>query len=698
MKGMMPEPPISTGSPYSGRWSREILSNAFESRFLFIWIGLAVYFVYCISEKVGIYDWQKDAAYLHYIRTSFADFNTIPYFWWKKIENVAWYPAVRHTSNFVAIPETILFSPLSPLLCLMSEIHFYKFWVFAHVIAGAFGCMLLGKKLSWNDIQFRTFSILFFLSPIVIQHLALGYLSWVNLLLFPWIVIFVWEENRLIGVLGLSIVLGWILLEGGIHVFVWFASFIVITILTLSYLERDWASILQLPFCFSLVALLAWARVYPSAEVFADFSQPFQAGYNPINFLVWGLLPPLFFPLVENIFIKEVWFGVPSWDGAVFWGGSIPMGLLLLLKYKSYRDQERTHTLSRYDAILFASLFLLFFSFFSFFEILIVGVNTFTSIPFSQGAEKYPFRLALPAYFGFSVLIANFAPSVYRDINASLGRWVQGTFIRVALRNFTAIFRYCMILLVVGSLLAIIVAVLIRDSALEFLSQVVTRAYYADNQTFLSSLLPGRTSHPIEHYLELTKAKYDQAITSTSVVACFAFIVAWLAKKGIPPTRNVLLSKHSALECALAITMLFSTSMWLTQAVSIPFESYPRQHMLPPRIIAEPDNLVTHIYADPSTLMVSLRPGTKGKLTLIDISSSEARTLDIVSNNATFAPSNGPLTLVTTSDTSIVVKVRKHKVNGALAITGVSWVIVLTLLPTYFYIMKKTLRNSSEKT
>lgn len=386
---------------------------------LYILIAALVWAAYALSRNVGIYDWHKELAYFEYIKSSLFDFQVWPFFWWQKLPELWRYPAVTYTSNFMSNPETMLFSPLIVFLKFMEVITYIKFVAFVHYLIGLGGVLALRRRLQWNNTQFRVYLALFFFSPIIIQHLAVGYTPWLNLFFFPWVIYFLIEQRALLGALCLAAILAVILLQGGTHVFWWFVLLAALFSFSLAAMRREWAPFIRLGLTLISILFLAFVRIYASTQSFAGFQQDFVNGYHFANFSAWALVPTLLLPPVHTFFIRYEWDGVPAWDGGVFWGLALVMTLILLFKYRDFRkykpaDETTVQNQPIYDALLVSSIFLLALSFFSVYEHLVQSIIAVMPVPFLAGIEKYPFRFAIPAFLGLSILLANYSNEIWR--------------------------------------------------------------------------------------------------------------------------------------------------------------------------------------------------------------------------------------------------------------------------------------------
>lgn len=644
--------------------------------YLYIVVACFLYALYGSNERIGIYDWQKEVAYFAYIKTSLRSFRCLPLFWWSIPDNVSWYPSVAHTSNFIGNPETMLFSPLLPLILLMDVTHYVKILSVIHFVVGVIGLLMLRRQLRWDDLQFRTYSSLFLFSPIVIQHLAIGYTPWLNLFLFPWLVYFIAHRRLLSSCLGVSAVLSLTLLQGGIHVFIWFAIFFVLYGFFCAFIEREWFHLLRILIVTSVVPLLSFVRIYTTAQAYGDFHQAFQTGYNPLNFLAWALIPPILTSPFDSFFVRKVWLGVPSWDGGIFWGLSVLMFAVVVIKYKSYRrNTEATNAgmALNYDSVLASASILLFLSFGSVFQLLVRGINLVVHIPFSEGAEKYPFRLAIPSFLGYSLLAAHFSANIWETVNS----WICRDRLRGMLSPLTNVVTYLSLALGVGISLALIASVIFPSFILSAPMNMIEDAYYGEAHQWLSQMMEGKKTLPLQHYRAKLEAVYV-SVKNGLLIALLSSLLTFLGLRNRARIQSFLEgSPYAMYEFALAIPLLFASAVWLSLAISVPFRNYPIQNMLPPKILTHPSlaNFEPTTIVTPEKLVIYPREGSRvAEYTIPNISPADAKFLTVASENALLSESHGALAVVLQGTGPVVLEFKTTDYKRALRLTVMAWI------------------------
>lgn len=116
-EGKMALVPTMQNPTVQSRWF-----SFWERGHLYLALSFILFLLFALNPNVGIYDWRKEVAYFQYMKASFCEFHTFPWFWWSRPAESSWYPALAHTSSFVGNPETMLFSPFTPLLLWLADI------------------------------------------------------------------------------------------------------------------------------------------------------------------------------------------------------------------------------------------------------------------------------------------------------------------------------------------------------------------------------------------------------------------------------------------------------------------------------------------------------------------------------------------------------------------------------------------------
>jgi hypothetical protein len=196
----------------------------------------------------------------------------LPIFLWNN-NGLGNYPIIGQSNLFIGNPETLLFSPWIFMIAFLNPVAFIKLFYIIHLAFAVIGIILLARRLGWNNLQMRIFSGLFLLTPIILQHIAIGYTPWINLFLFPLLMYFQVSKKRLISVFGGALVYSLIILQGGIHVAVWLLGFIFFMKIWQALLFKNISDILDLFGMILLSGFLTFARIYSSFIALNDFWQ-----------------------------------------------------------------------------------------------------------------------------------------------------------------------------------------------------------------------------------------------------------------------------------------------------------------------------------------------------------------------------------------------------------------------------------------
>jgi len=672
--------------------------NPFLQKHGYLCLFFIALLVFLFYSNVGIYDWDKEVLYTEYIKTSLQEFKRFPLFLWNSAQ-LSGYPAVDQSAFFAANPETMLFTPFLPLLLLFSPQVFLKLLVVLNGALGVAGVLALGKKLQWQPQQMRIFSALFLLSPIVIQHVAIGYLPWINLYLFPWLLFFLLSDKLITRSLGSGMVLALVLLQGGLHVFVWLAFFVALYVLWLTIIRRNAKDLLSIPLTFLAAIGMALPRFYGSLQSFASFSQRFFSGYSLEAFLKWGFIPPFFTPAsMDDIefFIEGYIDGVPYWDGEVFWGLVIVLAALLPFLFMNLRKkkQQSDDVKKTAQAVACTSAVLLFFSFGGVYERFITFISGLLHLPALQGMEKYPFRFAIPAYFGFAFVIAAYWMD-WQDFFAS-----AATSTRAGLKKLLHFFYQCCVWFkrhrrllgwLAGIPLVLYFTSLIGKAALmAWLQAQIDLAYNGQGAAWLAGLMEKTGSIPLENYVAKAATLYAYIQHVLLGIAIF-FILLWIlgTLRNSKREKQVLRTlKYQfapwILEVLLVVPLLLAFGMWWRVALATPQNTLTTLKVEAPEIlmISEQDLAQVAILSfSPLSLNFTVHgTQTVSSFVINSIPASDARFLEITSGNASFIEQNGKLGIKLDRDGEIEIRVNQKLILIPSLIAGITWPVCVGML------------------
>ncbi len=667
--------------------------DQFLQKYGYILIFLAALLVFLFYPNVGIYDWDKEVFYISYIKTSLLEYKQFPLFLWNS-DQLAGYPAVDQSAFFAANPETMLFTPFLPLLFLLSPAVFLKLLVVLNGIVGIAGLLLLGKKLNWQPAQTRIFSALFLLSPIVIQHVAIGYLPWINLFLFPWLLYFLLSEEVVTRSLGSSMVLAVVLLQGGSHIFVWMAFFTALFELCSAILKKKIKHLLSIFLIFPVGFVLALPRFYLSLQSFASFSQRFFSGYSLRAFFQWGLIPPFFTPAsMDDIefFIEGYIDGVPYWDGEVFWGVVILLVVLLPLYFLYIQKQEKQFYKAKKNslAVTITSFILWLLSLGNLYEKVITFFSEMLRLPALEGMEKYPFRLAIMAYYGFVFVIADSwldLPDLFIKVGAELKRGFEKTGVLFLcfcdwLKKHSRVFCWLAVVLVGLSLIII----LVQPVLLSWLHAQITLAYSGDGFSWLAGRMEKAGSIPLGRYLVKASTFYGYVrhflvgLTAISVLIWLLGVIK-IQKSGEKKEKKVRSYLPLwLLEVFLVAPLLLAFGMWWRVSFATPQNTSAILEMKAPEVIMasedDPANVEILSYSPLTVLLNVSEIQEDTSFTLNSVPAADTGFLEIQSGDAEFFDLDGRLGIQSKQEGDLIISVDQSFVLIPSAVALCTWLL-----------------------
>ena len=672
----------------------------FLKKHIYSMIAFIAFIVFWIHPNYGIYDWYKEILYVEYIQISTFDFHSLPVFLWNNSQFIG-YPAAEQSGLFIGNPETLLFSPFTPLLLFFKPILFLKTFVFLNFLVGFSGLLVLARKLEWTTTQKRVFSGLFLLSPIVIQHISLGYTPWTNLFLLPWLLLFLITHRPFIGGIGSGIVLALILLQGGIHVFVWFSAFLILVIFIQAISSRSVNKIAHIPAAFLTSALLAFPRLFFSLQVFNEFSQSFFSGFSLRGFFEYVMIPPVFLIKdMDNIetLIERYVDGVPYWDGAIFWGFLLILVIFLpVILYESNKKSVRRRK-SDYRLFIYpvagASLILLLFSFYGFYQAIISFFANLLSIPALEGMEKYPFRFAIISYYGFAFVIACLWPSILVIFRTVLER-IKQKIIRLQRADIITInslvkWRKLTTFFLIVFISIFVFSVVIQSPLQKFMYAEIGKGYDGKDNGWISRLMENKQTIPLDFYL----SKYDALFTyfqnillALSGISFMLWILIGNFRKmgefTITIVEKSTMYLSTIFEVLIIIPVIFSFIMWFRVSLATPPTSASSLQVSPPIIFSTDSKQQLQDLKDLSFNPLSINFSVQNqyfgrKIYFPDISFFDTDFMEITTGNAELINYNGQMgiELLNTGEVNIGILLKYYP----FIIMFSSWFIVIPFM------------------
>jgi len=659
-------------------------------------IAFVAILIFLFYPNIGIYDWVKEIQYCDFIKLSILNYKVFPMFMWNN-GLLAGYPAVDQSAFFVSNPETLLFSPFIPLLLILPSAVFLKLLVLIHFLIGWAGIQVLSKTCGWQERRVRIFSALFLFSPIIIQHIAIGYLPWINLFFFPWLLHFLLQDNFHKKWLGSGIVLAVMLLQGGLHVFVWSGILVAFFSFFQAIFRKDAKSLFSFLLSVLSACLLALPRVLTSFQSFGTFGQKFFSGYSSRAFLKWALIPPFFTPpTMDDIefFIEEYIDGVPYWDGNLFWGFLLICAIVLPFVIRfSIRNKDKTETAGRradIHALAASSALILLLSFNGLYQKGISFISDMVHLPALKGMEKYPFRYAIPAYFGFSFVVSwyweDFLSFFTRVLNQTrkLALVFWGGFLRflIALHLYKKIFTW-----ISGILVFLCLAFLtLKSSILGWVNSQIGLVYAGQGAKFLTDMMEHVRIIPPAYYY--TKAEtLLSASNRILVIFTVIFVGLWLLgvtyKPGIQRAKKPILHELNIPpwlpEALMVLPLLLAFGMWWRVSLATPQELFPEFIMQAPIVswvgengsIKNPD-----IKHSPLSLELEVSEDMIGKtLVFSQIPNQDTRYLDLKADSAVFEENEGKTALKIKQAGLISIQVKTLSVIISAITATVGWAV-----------------------
>lgn len=652
--------------------------------------------IFLFYPNIGIYDWVKEILYCDFIKLSILDTKVFPMFMWNS-GLLAGYPAADQSALFVSNPETLLFSPFIPLLLILPSAVFLKLLVLIHFLIGWAGIQALSKTCGWQARQARIFSALFLFSPIIIQHIAIGYLPWINLYFFPWLLYFLLQDNFYKNWLGSGMMLAVMLLQGGLHVFVWSVFFIAFFCFFQAIFRKNTKSLLSFLLSVLSACLLALPRVLTSFQSFSTFGQKFFSGYSSRAFIKWALIPPFFTPpTMDDIefFIEEYIDGVPYWDGNLFWGFLLICVIVLPFVIRlSIKNNDRSETSGKALDILSlaaSSTLILLLSFDGLYQKGISFISDMIHLPALKGMEKYPYRYAIPAYFGFSFVVAWYW-EIYLDFftrvlnhtrKLALDFW--GSFLRfaAALRQHKKIFAW------IGGIMVFLCLVFLafKSSIMGWVNFQIDLAYVGQGAKFLTDMMEHAGTIPTVYYFnkaETLLSILNRILVFLTVISISLWLIGVTNKPGKQRSEKPILRElsvpHWLPEALVVFPLLIAFGMWWRVSLATPQGLFPEFIMQAPIVSWEGETgslEIPDIKYSPLSLELEISEEMIGKtLVFSQIPIQDTRYLELEAESTVFTEKEGKVALKIKQAGTVSIQVKILSVINSAAIAATGWAV-----------------------
>jgi hypothetical protein len=254
------------------------------------------------------------------------------------------------TDRYLARPDT-LFSPQAYLLRFIGPGTFMLVNTLILFTAGCVGLLLLRKRYKLAPAAFGVLFLLFNFNGHITAHLAVGHSEWVGYFLLPFFVLLVLKlvdgENAGWGwVLGVSLTLFFIFLQGAFHFFLWCLIFLAaLGIFYPKYFKPAAQAIL-----FS--GLLSLVRILPPALEYFKGGPAFISGFTSVT----DMLSALVVLHAPSEALSGPFSALPGWEADTYLGF---IGAALLAYFGIYRTWRGG---GQVTALFAPALVLVFFS------------------------------------------------------------------------------------------------------------------------------------------------------------------------------------------------------------------------------------------------------------------------------------------------------------------------------------------------
>lgn len=683
---------------------------------IYIVLAALICAVFVFSPSVGIYGWKKELAYVDLTQDSLFSDGNLPYYWWNR-SGFLYYPIIGQSGLFISYPETFLFSPLLPFLAFLKPVTFLKFMYLAHLVIGVLGVHALKKRFNWDIHQTRIFSGLFLLSPIILQHVAIGYFPWVNFFFFPLLVYFYYADNRIERISGIGGVLGVIMLQGGTHPLVWLTVFLFFISLFEVVLYRRAKRLLDLVASLFLAAALSAVRLFSAYTIYRDFSQSSYAGYSLEAFFSMTTKFPLFLPKdMDDIeqFIEFSVGGVPYWDGGTYWGPVLFIFLILfyVIFITAIKPKSRFRSAEKMILPVFlSSCMTLILSFGHFYARSMSFLADLFRLPALSGVEKYPFRFAIVAYFGFTFVLSASYPLI-ADGSARLfsclsnwlekmrwgnpGKWMQKNDIKKTERHLRVVV-----------LLFIIMAIFWLAFGRDYSAYLINQSYTGQGIDFLEALMKHKTTIPIQAYVQKAHTLVHRFfLIGGGIITCWVLILLFLNHRMVISrflqriVAILLKQRHFVFEFLTILPLFAASLIWLRIAISTPMSSYPPILQEPPSVRAVyPEDAMIR-WVEISSDRIAFICDAKNDLTcsiVFEIPANDQAFIRIQPRQSQLRLNNEKIYFDVSANEVIWIEIQKTRFQRLLILTCLVWAGFIYFLVRYIRIKKRRGYESESK-
>jgi hypothetical protein len=357
MKKSAAAPPPVAGKNFFARAGEMFFADdVFRQRWFLTVVGLLggwVWTWFFAGANFTSDDWTKEISYWCILKSALTG-GLVP---WRSSEMLQ-----QGTDHFLTIPE-VSYSPQVLLLRVLDAKNFVVVNLLLLYTVGYLGCCQLARRLQLSPFAFLFFAGLFNFNGYLTARFAVGHQMWESIFFYPWFFYYAFEvfaaPGQRKGILKLAAILWLVLLQGGIHQYVWCNLFLGLLFLMRAELRKP------LLLAILLAALASSYRIVPAAWECWKLQHPFLTGYPSLEILVaaftsignYGMAP------MGGLFIPVKWW---EFDIYVGFGGFFALIWFGLAAPKHLRHPEIVGALGAFGAAMGAMFFLSLADFYQF--------------------------------------------------------------------------------------------------------------------------------------------------------------------------------------------------------------------------------------------------------------------------------------------------------------------------------------------
>jgi hypothetical protein len=278
------------------------------------------------------YDWQKEYAYYSIIQEAIKT-GTVPY-------HVQ--AAFQGTNRFLALPETNL-SPQILLLALMSVGRFVLVNTMILYSVGFLGCLLIMRRYRLSILSFTLLFLLFNFNGHITSHIGVGHSMWGAYFLLPFFFLLTLDmvEGKAVRTIPvkMAFILFFIVLQGGLHIYVWALTFLVLLALF------NWRHLKTIALSIVFSVGISAFRLLPAAFALTGRKEKFIWSYPTLRDLVDSLIT-----IRQQTPERLIPWGTAGWWEYDFYVGMIGLAFIIWFGVASRFSQAQDLKQHRYEA------------------------------------------------------------------------------------------------------------------------------------------------------------------------------------------------------------------------------------------------------------------------------------------------------------------------------------------------------------